>query len=157
MRSLLRLLVLPLLALAVLSACAESDDAAPGATEPTTTPTATPTPFKGLPDGVEGSMESPAGVVAGDEPGTIWVVTYGSSSNPAVVRQVTAEDQQVTVQVSAEDGKPATMDYVPTTSTLTLPEGVSLEQPITFTLGDFGTVTLPSTEPGTAAWVTPQE
>lgn len=96
-------------------------------------------------------------MVAGDDPGTIWVVTYGSSSNPAVVRQVTAEGQTVTVQVSAEDGKVSTMDYVPTTSTLVLPDSVDVDQPIEFTLGDFGTVALPSTEPGTTAWVTPQK
>lgn len=149
-------LILPLVLLTTLSACG-SDDDSPGAAQNSPTPSPTPTPFRGLPDGVKGSLDSGAGVVAGEDAATIYVVTYGSGSNPAVVRQVSAEGQTVTVQVSAEDGKIQTMDFVPTTSTITLPNTVDTDQPITFVLGDFGSVTLSSTAPGTEAWVEPSE
>lgn len=155
MRLLVRL-ILPLVLLTALAACG-SDGDSPGSAQDSPTPSPTPTPFRGLPDGVKGTLDSGAGVVAGEEAGTIYVITYGSGSNPAVVRQVSAEGQTVTVQVSAEDGKVQTMDYVPTTSTMTLPDGVDTDQPITFVLGEFGSVTLASTDPGTEAWVAPSE
>jgi hypothetical protein len=149
MRTLVRLAVVPFLALAM-TACGTSDgDDSPGGG---TTPAATPEPSRGLPEGVEKSIDTPAGVVVGQD-GLIHVVTYGSSSNPAVVRQVSAEGQTVTVQVNALEGRPATMDYVPTTSTFPLPEGVDAEQPITFDLSEFGEVTIDAAGPGTQAWV----
>lgn len=149
MRFLIRLAVVPVLALA-LTACGDSGDGASGS-DAGAAPT-TPPPSRGLPAGAEESLDSPAGVVVGKD-GEIHVVTYGSSTNPAVVRQVSAEGQKVTVQVSAAEGKPATMDYVPTTSTFPLPEGVDAGDPITFELSDFGSVTLDSADPGTQAWV----
>ncbi len=136
-----------------LSACGKSDDS-PGA-QPS--PSALPTPFKGLPEGAEPPQDVSAGVIAGDEEGKIWVVTYGSSTNPAVVHEVSAEGQKVTVHVSAEDGKIATMDFMPTTSTFTLPESVDRAKPVTFDLGDFGQLKLDSLEPGTAEWFIPGE
>lgn len=152
MRRLIHLIVLALIAVTALGACADEDS--PGDAP---RPTATPTPFRGLPEGSSGGENSGAGVIAGDDPGLVWVVVYGSSTNPAVVRQVSAEDQQVTVQVAAEEGVPATMDFVPTSSAIILPEEVDLDEPISFALGDWGTVTLDSTEPGTEAWVEPKE
>lgn len=153
MRRLGHFVALPLIILAGLSACASSDDD-PGASP---RPTATPTPFLGVPDGSTGGGESSAGVIASDEPGLVWLVTYGSSTNPAVVRQVSAEGQTVTVQAAAEEGRPATMDYVPMSSAILLPEEVDLDEPITFELGEWGTATLDSTDPGTEAWVEPHE
>lgn len=151
MRILSRVAVLAVVALA-LTACGGEDDS-PGSDSPTS---ATPAPSRGVPSGVEERLDSPAGVVVGEE-GRIHVVTYGSSTNPAIVRQASAEGQTVTVQVSAVEGRPATMDYVPTTSTFDLPEGVDRDEPVTFVLGDFGTVELEAIEPGNQAWVEREE
>ncbi|MFH7324512.1 hypothetical protein [Aeromicrobium sp. JJY06] len=148
MRILSRVAVLAVVALA-LTACGGEDDS-PGSDSPT------PAPSRGVPSGVEERLDSPAGVVVGEE-GRIHVVTYGSSTNPAIVRQASAEGQTVTVQVSAVEGRPATMDYVPTTSTFDLPEGVDRDEPVTFVLGDFGTVELEVIEPGNQAWVERKE
>ncbi|GAA3524482.1 hypothetical protein AFL01nite_15160 [Aeromicrobium flavum] len=149
MRTLIRLAVLPILALA-LTACGDPDDNGGASAGPMSE--ATFEPSRGLPEGVEKTLDSPAGVVVGTD-GQIHVVTYGSSSNPAVVRQVRAEGQTVTVQVSAVEGRAATMDYVPTTSTFILPDSVDPKQPITFELSDFGPVEIAAAEPGAEAWV----
>lgn len=145
MRVLSRVALLAVLA-AALTAC--GDDSA-GAGAPTS---ATPAPSRGVPAGMDERIDSPAGVVVGED-GRIHVVTYGSSTNPAVVHQASAEGQTVTVQVSAAEGRPATMDYVPTTSTFDLPEAVERDEPVTFVLGDFGTVELDAIEPGNQGWV----
>ncbi len=112
-----------------------------------------PSPFKGLPDGVQGTLESPAGVVVPDEPGTLWVVTYGSGSNPQLPREVTADGQVITVVLANDEGRPSTMDYVPTTSTIAIPEGVDAAQPIVAVLGDLGHVGVDLSTPGTVSWV----
>lgn len=155
-----RLVVVPLVALLAVGACADSEDGS-GTDSPTTpaapvTVTPSDEPVRGLPDGVAGDVESPAGVAAGDD-GAIYVITYGSSTNPAVVREFVVDGQDVSVDVSPLEGRPATMDFVPTTSTIQLPESVDLGQPITFELGEFGSITLDSGEPGTTAWVEPKK
>ncbi|MCL3837222.1 hypothetical protein [Aeromicrobium duanguangcaii] len=151
MRTLIRLALVALVALA-LAACGDSKDSP----DAPTTPTITPAPSRGVPAGVKESIDTPAGVVVGKS-GQIHVVTYGSSSNPAVVRGVSAEDQTVTVDVSEVPGRAATMDYVPTTSTFTLPESVDGKKPIVFRLGEFGAVTVETYEPGAQAWITRPE
>ncbi|MBC9224987.1 hypothetical protein GL325_01495 [Aeromicrobium sp. 636] len=151
MRTLIRLAVVAAVAL-VLAACGGSEEAP----DAPTTPTITPAPSRGVPAGVKESIDTPAGVVVG-EGGQIHVVTYGSSSNPAVVRDVSAEGQTVTVDVGAVPGRAATMDYVPTTSTFPVPEGVDTGEPIVFRLGEFGAVTIESFAPGAQAWITRPE
>ena len=152
MRSLTRLAVLPILALA-LAACGSSGDDSAGSGS---SASATPAPSRGVPAGVEETLDSPAGVAVGKE-GQIHVITYGSSTNPAVVHQVSAEGQKVVVQVSPDEGRPATMDYVPTTSTFELPGNVDADEPVTFVLGAFGSVVLDSIEPGQQAWIEREE
>jgi hypothetical protein len=157
MRALPRLMAFPLVALVVLAGCARSGDddgdAAPGPeTSTASAPVATAEPFRGLPEGAGRGVESPAGVVAGED-GLMYVVSYGSSSNPAIVRGVIAEGQELTVDVSAVENRPATMDFVPTTSSFVLPDGVDAGSPITVVLGELGTVTLDSAAPGVEAWV----
>lgn len=156
MTALLRGLVLPLAVLLVLGACAGSDDE-PGTYAPTPMPTpvtVTPTaePVRGLPAGITAGTDSPAGVAV-DSNGDLHVITFGSSSNPAVVHEFVVDGQDVTVDVSAVEGRPATMDFTPTYSPIELPETVDLDEPIVFELGAFGSVTLESTEPGTSAWI----
>lgn len=155
-----RLVVLPLVVLLAVGACAKPEDG-PGTDAPTTPAapaTVTPTvdPFRGLPEGVEASVESPAGISAGTD-GEFYVFTFGSSSNPAVVHEFVVDGQDVVVDVSADKTRISTMDFVPTTSTIQLPESVDLGQPITFELGEFGSITLDSGEPGTTAWVEPKK
>lgn len=146
-----------------LAACGSSDSPsqpdryAPDATvsaPPATsaTPPAVPEPTRGVPEGAGEGVRSPAGVVAGED-GLIRVVTFGSSSNPAIVRGASADGQTVTVDVSDVPDRPATMDYVPTTSAFVLPSTVDPTRPITFVLGDKGTVVLRAAEPGAEAWV----
>lgn len=152
-------LLVPVLLIAALTAACGSDDSGSGdEATPTPTPAATPTPFKGLPEGVEAQSDSPAGVIVSDTPGVLWVVTYGSSSNPAIAREAKADGQTVTLTVEADPNKPATMDYVPTTSSIALPDSVSLTEPVTIELGQWGSVELadPSTA-GSAVWAQPAE
>ncbi|WP_313404051.1 hypothetical protein [Aeromicrobium sp.] len=167
MRVLPRLVLAPFMALVVLGACASPDDeptTAPGApvsessSEDATAPepVETPEPFRGLPDGAGEGFESPAGVVVGED-GLIHIVTYGSSSNPAIVRGAIADGQDITVDVSDVPDRPATMDFVPTTSAFFLPSGVDLSKPVTFVLGDLGTVRIDTVEPGAQAWVEPRD
>ncbi|HPU13221.1 MAG TPA: hypothetical protein PLQ19_05450 [Aeromicrobium sp.] len=151
----IKLAILPLIVALSLSACGKSGDN-PG-TDETPTPVATPTPFKGLPEGATPPQNVVSGVIAGNDDREVFVVTFGSSTNPAVVNQVTAEGQKVTVQVSAIDGKIATMDFVPTTSTIYLPKSVDTSKAVEFDLGDFGSLTLDSLKPGTAAWYAPKQ
>lgn len=136
-------------------ASGERDRYAPDPTIPPPAPSATPTtpePSRGLPAGAGEGVESRAGVVVAED-GLVQVVTYGSSSNPSVVRGVTADGQTVRVDVRDVPDRPSTMDFVPTTSAFFLPAGVDPEQRVTFVLGDLGTVTLPSLAPGAEAWV----
>ncbi|MET1132610.1 MAG: hypothetical protein ABWX60_04240, partial [Aeromicrobium sp.] len=91
MRSLIRLAVLSVVALA-LAGCGSSGDDSPGSGGSPTS--ATPAPSRGVPSGVKESLDSPAGVAVGED-GQIHVITYGSSTNPAVVHQVSAEGQKV--------------------------------------------------------------
>lgn len=158
MRALPRLVLAPIAALLVLGACAAGDEpsASPEPTASTSStapePRTTPEPFRGLPEGAGVGVQSPAGVVVGED-GLIQVVTFGSSSNPAIVRGATVTGQTVTVDVSNVPDRPATMDFQPTTSAFFLPDGVDPEQPVTFVLGELGTATVEALEPGAEAWV----
>lgn len=149
-----RLTLIPALAMiAMFTAACADDDTAGSAPSPSASPSASPSVMPGLPDGVKQQPNSPAGVVTGHDPGSVWVITFGSSTNPAIARKVTAEGQTVTVDVSAEPNKPSTMDLVPTSTEIRLPDSVSLEEPATFVLGDFGTVKLDLSTPDAEAWV----
>lgn len=162
MRALPRLALVPIAALLVVGACASGDgtstNSEPEASASTSAPKPmrTPEPFRGLPEGAGRDIQSPAGVVIGDD-GLIQVVTFGSSSNPAIVRGATAEGQTVTVDVRNVPDRPATMDFQPTTSAFFLPEDVDPAKPITFVLGDLGTVVAQELEPRMEVWVEPRD
>lgn len=141
-------------ALLLVGCSSESDGGdAKAATEPTaTTPAPIPSPSVGLPDGTAENPASTAG--AGISPdGKLWVVTFGSSTNPLAVTNISADGQTVTLALAAED-RPATMDLVPSTSTIALPAGVDPKQTITVVLGDKGSVTLPPSHTR-IAWLPP--
>ena len=97
----------------------------------------------------------PADVVAGvgwvpDRTGVLWVMTFGSSSNPMVASGATAHGQTITVALTElVPGGPASADHVPWTSYIVLPTGVDPTTPITVVLGDLGSTELTVSE----AWV----
>lgn len=116
---------------------------------------------RGLPAGVDGTMESPAGVGWSTEAGLLNVVTYGSSSCPTIAEaDATGDGQKVVVAlVPPAANAICTMDYVPTTTVVAAPDGTDSAAPVTVTLGDLGAVeVLPPAadgEAGKMAWVTP--
>lgn len=122
---------------------------------PETDPTPPPLPTSGLPPGVDGTEANPASLPGAGltTDGRLWVVTFGSGSNPLTVAQVDADRQTVTVHLTQRDG-PATADLVPTTTTLELPDGVDPGQPVTVDLPGFGTVELDPPTPGRVVWGT---
>jgi hypothetical protein len=126
---------------------------APATTEPDPTPA--PLPTRGLPPGVAGVGANPTGLPGAGltSDGRLWVVTYGSSSNPLTVAQVDAQGQTVTVYLTQRDG-PARSDLVPTTTTLDLPEGVDPDRAVTVDLPGFGSVELDPPTPGRVVWAT---
>lgn len=106
----------------------------------------------GLPAGVQAPGEASAGAGWGADGTSVWVVTYGSSTNPTFATITSAESGTLTVALSLvnPDG-PGTMDYVPTTTVLDLPAGVDTRQPVQVVLGDLGTVQVTADAPG---WLT---
>jgi len=122
---------------AALAGCAGSSGSTPTTdTTPTPTPTPTPSPsttsdavpsvaetsFPGAPDGV---TEGETAVVAGDDARHLQVVTYGSSTCPVLPTDVTwdAAAQTVAITLTGPSGDDVcTMDFVPTTSVVALPD-----------------------------------
>lgn len=155
------------IAVLALAACGSSD---PGddvtANDPGSTVTATPDPDEaptldltagssviGLPSEFgTGSLDAAAGAARTSDDSLIAVVTYGSSTCPQVPdTPATGSGSAVTVTFPEPTDGPCTMDYVPATTVVALPDGVS-DGDLTVTIGEIGTVTLPagSTEP---VWV----
>lgn len=129
---------------------AETTDAA----EPTAEAT-TDQPFVlGLPEGI---TETPTDTAGGagwsqESPGDLWVVTYGSSTNPWIASAATADGQTVTITLTeAYPGEAATMDYVPSYSLVAAPGGVDPQSVVTLVLGELGTTEI--TSPTTPGWV----
>lgn len=120
------------------SASAEPDDDVDGA--PTPAP-AVATVSPGAPDGV--TAEDVA-VVAGDDPRELQVVTFGSSTCPVVPTDVTWDDGasvlRITLSGPEEYSRPCTMDLVPTTSVVTLPDDAPDASGLTVDVGDGSTV-----------------
>ncbi|MFD6178189.1 MULTISPECIES: hypothetical protein [unclassified Isoptericola] len=149
----------------------ESSPASPEPTSPEPSGTATSEPAtpaelapgehtRGLPEGAEGTMDSPAGAAWSPTPGVLLVVTYGSSTCPLLAEaEGTWDSSGGTAVVTFEklpDG-PCTMDYMPTTSAVALPAGADEGAPVAVRLGDRGTVEVAPRggegETGPVAWV----
>lgn len=137
------------LAVLFLAGCGSNPDI--GDPSPSRSSSAIAEPVAGLPDGVDGNPTGAPGAGLSDD-GRLWIATYGSSSNPLTIAAVSAEAQTVTVTFEQKPG-PATMDLVPSTSTVSLPGAVDSELPITVVLGDLGTVRLDPPTPGSIAWL----
>ena len=107
----------------------------------------------GLPEGVEPPAEASGGAGLGADGATLWVVTFGSSTNPTVATVESADSSTVTVALNPVDPDgPATADYVPTTTVLDLPDGLDTAAPIQVVLAGTGTVEVDGVD--TPGWVT---
>ncbi|MFE5293169.1 hypothetical protein ACFQ8T_13420 [Isoptericola sp. NPDC056618] len=130
-----------------------STPASPSPT-PSTSPSTSPAPsdgaapapgehVRGLPEGAEGTFDSPAGVAWSPTPGVLLVVTYGSSSCPRLAEAEGGWDdahEAVVVGMVEPDPGPCTMDYAPTTSAVAVPPDADAGTPVTVRLGDLGEV-----------------
>lgn len=156
-------------ALALLAGCASGAGSGDATDDPTTAP-ASPTPVPtlelaagssvvGLPDDLAAPpVDATAGAARTSDDGLLYVVTLGSGSCPAVAdpTATASGDGTVAVTFPALGDGPCTMDWVPATTVVALPDGVAPDSDLTVTIGDLGTVTLPagSQEP---AWVQAEE
>ena len=112
----------------------------------------------GLPPGVDAPTEGGTGAAWSAEPGLLYVVTYGSSTCPLLAEaDASVEGSDVAV---AFDEVPAdavcTMDYVPATSVVQVPDDVDPSAEVSVVLGDRGTVVVPPAADGAtgeSAWV----
>lgn len=85
--------------------------------------------YSGLPEGQAEGEETGAVVMSDD--GTIHVFTTGSSTCPAVPTEVAVDGDEIVVTVAADDAGPCTMDYVPTTSVIEIPDDYDGAEPPT--------------------------
>ena len=76
--------------------------------------------YAGLPEGATETDEIGAVVMTDD--GTIHVFTTGSSTCPAIPTAVVVDGDEIVVTVAADDSGPCTMDLVPTTSVIEIPD-----------------------------------
>lgn len=83
--------------------------------------------YAGLPEGATEAAEVGAVVMADD--GTIHVFTTGSSTCPAIPTTVTVDGDEIVITVAADDAGPCTMDYVPTTSVIAVPDDYDGAEP----------------------------
>ncbi|MEP7763220.1 hypothetical protein [Sanguibacter sp. 25GB23B1] len=83
--------------------------------------------YAGLPEGEAGAEETGAVVMPDD--GTIHVFTTGSSTCPAIPTAVTVDGDEIVVTVAADDAGPCTMDFVPTTSVIEIPDDYDGAEP----------------------------
>lgn len=111
----------------------------------------------GLPDGVTPPDDSgsPGAGWAPDE-GLLYVVTFGSSTCPIVAEpEATLAGGTLTAKVGATSDGPCTMDFVPTTSVVGVPDDVDENAPVTVDLGDQVVLDVqPRTAAGSAGPVT---
>jgi hypothetical protein len=150
--------------LLLLAGCAGGDDPGEGTTAITTpTPSASDAAALELTAGSStiglpaelgtAPTDSAAGAARTTDDGLIAVVTFGSSTCPQVPESpATGTDGAVTVTFPTPTDGPCTLDYVPATTVIALPDGVRADSDLDVTIGDLGSVTLPagSTE---AVWV----
>ncbi len=143
--------------LALLAACA-STPGSPGGTDDATTGSPTPTPAPtlelaagssvvGLPDDLAAPpVDATAGAARTADGALIYVITYGSSTCPSIADPSATGPGDGTVAVAfAEPGDgPCTMDWVPATTVVALPDGVASDGDLAVTIGDLGSVTLPA-------------
>lgn len=112
---------------------------------------------KGLPPGADAPTEGGTGAAWSAEPGLLLVVTFGSSTCPLLAEDDAAvEGSDVVVSfVDIPADTACTMDYVPATSVVAVPDDVDTSADVSVVLGDRGTVVVPPPAEGAAgefAW-----
>jgi hypothetical protein len=112
---------------------------------------------KGLPPGADAPTEGGTGAAWSAEPGLLLVVTFGSSTCPVLAEDDAAvEGSDVVVSfVDIPADTACTMDYVPATSVVAVPDDVDASADVSVVLGDHGTVVVPPSAEGSAgefAW-----
>ncbi|QHT55606.1 hypothetical protein GXP71_05560 [Cellulomonas sp. H30R-01] len=147
--------IIPVVVMATASSCASSgggepeDEPTSRSPSPSATASASPQAIQdavleagvtgsGLPEGVTPPDDSgsPGAAWAPDE-GLLYVITFGSSTCPIVAEpEATAAGGVLTVKVGATSDGPCTMDFVPTTSVVGVPDDVDENAPVTVDLGD---------------------
>ncbi len=116
--------------------------------------------FRGLPDGVDGTMNAPAGAGWSPVDGRLFVVTYGSSSCPRLAEPDAdwddGHENLVVRLVDPPADKACTMDYAPTTSVVAVPDDVDASAPVPVRITGEGAVEVEPRpapgEPGPIAW-----
>ncbi|MFC8921217.1 hypothetical protein [Cellulosimicrobium sp. NPDC057127] len=113
---------------------------------------------RGLPPGVDGPVDGGTGAAWSAEPGLLYVVTYGSSGCPTVAEpDASVRDGEVVVTfVDIPPDVACTMDFVPATSVVEVPDEVDASTEVRVVLGDQGTVVVPPAvegRTGPVAWV----
>lgn len=98
---------------------------------------------RGLPDGVDQPESSAGGVAWSGDGAYLFVMTFGSSTCPMLGDGATAEGATVTVTFEPVSDGPCTMDYVPFTSVVAVPDSVDPMGAVTVELGDLGTLEVP--------------
>jgi hypothetical protein len=116
---------------------------------------------KGLPSGVDGPTEGGTGAAWSAEQGLLYVITYGSSTCPLVAEpDATVQGTEVVVTfVEIPEDAVCTMDLVPATSVVAVPDDVDASAEVTAVLGDQGSVVVPPAVDGATgevAWVEAQ-
>lgn len=146
-------MIAAVIALGALVGCGDGDGGGYGDTSEATSASASGSTdyVRGTPEGVSVPADASGGAGwATDRDGEMWVLTYGSSSNPLVATKATADGQTVIIALGdAKPGGPATDDLAPTTSYITVPDGVDSDSPVTVVIGDLGTAEILSpSQPG---------
>ncbi|WP_265520368.1 hypothetical protein [Oerskovia flava] len=113
---------------------------------------------RGLPAGIDAPTDGGSGAAWTDQDGLLYVFTHGSSSCPVLAEgaaEVADGDVVVTfIEIPAD--QVCTMDYVPATTVVSVPDGVDASAPVTVVLDRDGSVSVPARTdgaPGEAAWV----
>lgn len=139
-------------ALILLSACSSAD--VKEKVDPTEV-RGTVTFEKGLPAGVEPATDGGVGVGVTTD-GTLQIITFGSSSNPMVVTEATLEGTEIEVELGNDTNKPSTMDFVPTTSTVTFEGGLAEGKQFKVDIDDVGEITVGSNRE-LISWIAPKK
>lgn len=92
-----------------------------------------------------------------DADGTVYLVTFGSSSNPTVIESASVDGSTISLESGPLHGPntPATADFVPTTSSLPWPESPIPDGERTIILDRVEVLTVP--ESGGVGWISVEE
>lgn len=138
--------------LVLLTACGSGDDdASAGSSDDGDAPAALDlsagSTVVGLPEAIgDQPADAAAGAARTSDDTLVYVVTFGSSTCPAVADATATSTGENAVEITfpePDDGA-CTADYVPATTVVALPDDVDPDQDLSVTVGTWGEVTLPA-------------